>query len=519
MESHMDAVVVDREETAKRCIEHLRDKKAPPMTFLPLDSLDAKPPDERLRMIPGAKLALDIIDFDPAVEKAMWYATGGTVVVSTLDDAKRLAYSQQRSDMRCKVVSAQEGALISKSGAMTGGDVSGLLNKAQRWQAAEVDKLTEKWQANSKDLAMVRINVETIQRELSILQRRKQDVESKMTSTKRQRDYFESDSKTRKQEIESLGKQIVGIDPKIEQVRKAMDARVAQLQQDRQNFDQIQNRIFADFCKELNIQSIEEYEGGSLKQQRERAERLNELNQQVAKMASRVDKQQNAYNGLQQSMQTMQSDNEKLEKEVTELQKKDEASRKKLREAMEAKAEEVRQRAQVKEEIDEIEKELKEIQGVLKTTQDERDSVLKLVERAEANIDKYTAQRASVLETCTLEEVNLPKKKTAGESQEEAQDGERERADEDEEMPDADAMDVDDSAMHSQVAKQAKEAIAEASFDYTRLPREHRKEMSDKEQQKVRGDLDEQQKKIQDTLNSMNPNMKAFEQLKEVEER
>mmetsp|Transcript_66287 Transcript_66287/g.138163 ORF Transcript_66287/g.138163 Transcript_66287/m.138163 type:complete len:1268 (-) Transcript_66287:281-4084(-) len=527
MESNMDAVVVDKEETAKRCIEHLRDKKAPPMTFLPLDSINAKPPDERLRMIPGAKLAVDIIDFDPAVEKAMWYATGNTVVVPTLEDAKRLAYSSQHSGLRCKVVSAADACLISKSGAMTGGDTSQLTSKAQRWQANEIDKLTEKWQANSKDLQMVRANIETMQRDLSLLERKKHDVDHKLQTAKRQKDGFETDFKTRNKEIEVLKKQIEESGPKITQVRQAIDARNAQLQRDRAAFATINEEIFKEFCAELNISSIEEYEGGTLKQQRERQERLNELTAQVAKMASKIEKALNGYNSLKQKNEDKLKEAEKLEKEVEELQSKDAASRQKLREAMEAKSEEVRQRNQVKEEIDEIEKELKEIQTVLKTTQEERDTVLKLVERAEANIDKYSAQRASVLEQCEMEEVKLPKKREAGESQATGDgeggegDGEgaeqQEAAEEGEEFPDS--MDVDDGAVHSQIAKEARDQIAQARLDYTKLPREHRKEMGDKEQDRVRNELDEQQKKIQDTMEGMNPNMKAFEQLKEVEGR
>lgn len=128
-----------------RCVEHLRDKKAPPMTFLPLDTISAKPPDERLRMIPGAKLALDVITFDRAVEKAMWYVTGNAVIVPTLEDAKKLAYSQQSGHVKCKVVTL-DACVISKSGALTGGDTSQLVSKSQKWQHSadqSIDKLKE----------------------------------------------------------------------------------------------------------------------------------------------------------------------------------------------------------------------------------------------------------------------------------------------------------------------------------------------------------------------------------------
>ncbi len=134
-------------------MEHLRDNKLPPMTFLPLDTISAMPPDERLRMIPipGAKLALDVIDYDKSVEKAMWYVTGNAVIVPTLDEAKKLAFSQN-SSVRCKLVT-MDACIISKSGAITGGDTTQLTNKAQRWQQKDssLSKLKEKYDVSDHD--------------------------------------------------------------------------------------------------------------------------------------------------------------------------------------------------------------------------------------------------------------------------------------------------------------------------------------------------------------------------------
>jgi len=39
------------------------------------------------------KLALDLLEFDEPVTKAMWYVCGNTVVTDTLEQAKALAYN------------------------------------------------------------------------------------------------------------------------------------------------------------------------------------------------------------------------------------------------------------------------------------------------------------------------------------------------------------------------------------------------------------------------------------------
>ena len=48
------------------------------------------------------KLALDLLEFDESVTKAMWYACGNTIVTDSLDQAKELAYGKDLS-IRVKV--------------------------------------------------------------------------------------------------------------------------------------------------------------------------------------------------------------------------------------------------------------------------------------------------------------------------------------------------------------------------------------------------------------------------------
>ena len=48
---YMEAIVVDTEQTARQCIQYLKDQMLEPETFLPLDYIQAKPLKERLRNI------------------------------------------------------------------------------------------------------------------------------------------------------------------------------------------------------------------------------------------------------------------------------------------------------------------------------------------------------------------------------------------------------------------------------------------------------------------------------------
>jgi len=89
----MDAIIVDSNHTAEECVTYLKEQRLGIATFLPLESIRAKPINERLRQLPGtAKLVVDVAKADPAYQKALIYACGNTIVCDTLEEARRLAF-------------------------------------------------------------------------------------------------------------------------------------------------------------------------------------------------------------------------------------------------------------------------------------------------------------------------------------------------------------------------------------------------------------------------------------------
>ena len=114
-----------------------------PLSFLPLDSIAAKPLRENLRRLGGsARLAIDVLNFDRRYEKGFLFVCGNAVVCDTLEEAKYLAYQQQvaPSSDSCaftpaavqigvKVVTL-DGTMIHKMGYMTGGLSESMESKA-----------------------------------------------------------------------------------------------------------------------------------------------------------------------------------------------------------------------------------------------------------------------------------------------------------------------------------------------------------------------------------------------------
>lgn len=73
----------------------MRNARVGTATFLPLDTIQAKPVQDRLRSLnPRARLALDLVHFDRSLEKAVHYVCGNTLVVDTVDVARDICYNQ-----------------------------------------------------------------------------------------------------------------------------------------------------------------------------------------------------------------------------------------------------------------------------------------------------------------------------------------------------------------------------------------------------------------------------------------
>jgi structural maintenance of chromosome 1 len=57
----MDAIVCDTEKTAKDCIQYMKEQRIDPETFLPLDYLDVRSVNEKLRYINEKNLVFYVV--------------------------------------------------------------------------------------------------------------------------------------------------------------------------------------------------------------------------------------------------------------------------------------------------------------------------------------------------------------------------------------------------------------------------------------------------------------------------
>jgi len=105
-------VVCDDDQVASDAIRYLKEERLGRVTFLPLNKL--RPPALPPLKEPGIiGYAVNLVEYDPKYDRAFAVALGATVVVDTLDRARKLIGKYRMVTL--------EGELLDRSGAMTGG--------------------------------------------------------------------------------------------------------------------------------------------------------------------------------------------------------------------------------------------------------------------------------------------------------------------------------------------------------------------------------------------------------------
>jgi chromosome segregation protein len=112
------SIVVEDDQTAARAIKFLRQGKLGVATFLPLNKIKPQPVRAETKGVlkqPGVVgLAIDLIDYDPKFRDIFSHVFGNTVVVDTIDNARKIGVGT------VKMVTL-DGDLCELSGAMSGG--------------------------------------------------------------------------------------------------------------------------------------------------------------------------------------------------------------------------------------------------------------------------------------------------------------------------------------------------------------------------------------------------------------
>lgn len=73
----------------------MRNQRAGQATFIPLDTIQVKPINDKFRSFAkGARLGVDVIQYEPVMERAIHHACGNALVCDTMEVARYVCYEK-----------------------------------------------------------------------------------------------------------------------------------------------------------------------------------------------------------------------------------------------------------------------------------------------------------------------------------------------------------------------------------------------------------------------------------------
>ncbi|KAG0053365.1 Structural maintenance of chromosomes protein 1 [Gryganskiella cystojenkinii] len=400
---HLDAIVVDREKTAIECIQLLREQRSGHATFLPLDTLVVQPVNDRLRnLTKGARLAVDVVQYDEVLERAIQYVCGNALVCDTMDIAKNVCYEMGQ---QVKAV-ALDGTVFHKSGLITGGQ-AGIGSSAKRWEERVVEDLKRR-----RDLMLQELNdlskakkrgvpEEALKSELAGIESKLAFSREDLSATKRKLDGV-------REEIKLVDAQLAVKGPLAEQSSRTLAEHELEIARVEQAVHKVEDEVFASLCQRVHVANIREYEEQKLKQ-------AQELSETRAKFETHLSKLRNQF--LFESTQLNET-KERLARLGTSL-----ASETKALDQYESQRDEVQMKqADIRQQIEVLKADLEAAQRAFQTKSDQVNSIKKQMARVNRQIDTLTkeisskeslvdtldSERSSIFRRCKLEQIDLP---------------------------------------------------------------------------------------------------------------
>ncbi|XP_075230606.1 structural maintenance of chromosomes protein 1A-like [Lycorma delicatula] len=403
---YMEAIVVDTERTARLCIQYLKEHMLDPETFLPIDYIQTKPLKERLRNIKepkNVKLLYDVLNYSPQeIKRVVLFATNNALVCDTPEDAMKVAYEidgQNRYD-----AVALDGTFYQKSGIMSGGSLD-LARKAKRWDEKQMSQLKATKEKLTEELreAMKKSRKES---ELNT-------VESQIRGLETRLKYNKTDKEKTLKQIQELDRELQALEAKLEQsgprteaIEKSMRARDQQIQEMKGKMNRVEDDVFEDFCRQIGMDNIRQYEERELRSQQERAKKRLEFENQRNRIMNQLEfeKMKDTKNNVLRWERAVCDDEDELEranqvkhKQMTEIDKD-------MRELDRLKSERLTKKNDVDAMEEHIGKARREVGSIAKDIQ----ALQKQVSNLETKLEMRKAERHSILKHCKMEDIAIP---------------------------------------------------------------------------------------------------------------
>ncbi len=410
-------VVVEDENVAARAIQILKSQGRDRATFLPLNKIKKAPSRLSLPKDEGViDFAINLIDFDDKYIDAFYFALGETIVVESLDCAKKLM-------SKYRVVTL-EGDIFEKTGAITGGArkrATSTFGKAEDKELETFKKRLRAFEIEYKELEQKR---NTLDKRLEQVRADFSNASNVYNSAKYELQNLIKVNSGAKEAIEKGFARVNEITPKIKENEKKLDSMEAQHVDMLDKITQVQSEI--DEVEKL----IDEGELKELKEKTQGVEnQIRDLEREILNIQNDIEKEKNNIKFHDMSIKQRQDDivrtseeNEKLEEDKKKYAKEIEELTVVLKEYEEKIEELGKNLVQFQKQRDEAQNELLELEKTKNNIEAELERINEQIESSKARrreLEPLLEQTAKELEEAgvnvkevepteiSLDEINL----------------------------------------------------------------------------------------------------------------
>jgi structural maintenance of chromosome 1 len=166
----------------------------------------------------------------------------------------------------------------------------------------EQSNLNQKIDHASKAKATLERDLGAVQHQLNISKARKTETDRSLGTCKR--------------ETEIIQAQITEKEKSLGEVQVKIDERAEKLRKERAELQRINEDVYRDFCAELKISNISEFEGGTHKDHKERTEKLYDLTSQLQRQKAAVAKLKEQQKQAEDQEKMKSDEIKKINKEI-----------------------------------------------------------------------------------------------------------------------------------------------------------------------------------------------------------
>ena len=397
-----EAVVVNHEKTAVECIEYLRNQRAGQATFIPLDTIQTKPINDRLRSLsPQARLAIDVIQYAPVIERAVSYACGNAMVCDTLDVARNICYERAQ---RVKAVTL-DGTIIHKTGMITGGP--SMQETVKKWDDQElqgVQRERDRCMSELKELQQQKYVLEEEDELVASVTRAQASLQSIRAE--------QADVMRQTQDAQSECAAIISQKKKTQDMIDKLNEDMSQLRSQMSDIEHTihaaDDDIFTEFCERIGVANVREYEANQL----HISQALNVATQQYQRQLARIAHQrtfaEQQVKNTADRLAFIQASMEKERQRIPRLEEELQNCENSIKKYREIKARIQASFEAMQEEYDEKTETVNERRKALFHVMRDVEAHRKEVAERNDEIAQLDTERANLFRRCRMEALDLP---------------------------------------------------------------------------------------------------------------